>query len=219
MKRFIYLISIFIITLLFIGCFTDEKATEYQKYLESAMNASYRGEFDEYLILAETTKEEAEELYDDTIKYMANQIMIFNSINNGYISDEAKDKYYELAKKVLLKTKYTVNEARKIDGIYQIKVEIEPIDIWAATYDEIEEYINEFNNKYPDYEGMLDEEILEAEEEYAINILEILEKYVDDMQYKDKVSKIVEIEIGDDHLYGISKSSWNDIDDCVMGIK
>lgn len=219
MKKIVNLLIILTITFLFTGCFTDERTTEYQKYIKSSMDASYLGKFDEYVKMAETTKEEAEELYDTTVKYMANQIMDYNYVNADYISDETIQKYYDLAKNALLKSKYTVNEARKIDGIYQVKIQIEPIDIWEATYDEIDEYMEEFANKYGNYEDMSDDEIKDAEEEYANNVLEKLEKYVDDMQYKEKVNRIVEIEIDDDNLYGISQDSWNDIDDYVMGLK
>ena len=66
---------------------------------------------------------------------------------------------------------------------------------------------------------MTEAELLVAEDEYANEILNIITPYVTNMQYKETVTKIVEININDDGLFGISTEDWNDIDDYVMGIK
>ena len=207
------------ITVLLTGCFKDEKAAEYKNYIQAAMDASYLGRNDEYLVVADTTKEAAEELYEQTAEYLAKAIMKYNFVPYDDISEDTINKYIELSKKSLTKSKYTINDGRKVDGVYQVKVEITPIDIWEATNDEFEEYFEEFTNKYPDLQSMSDDELLDVEEEYANKILEILTPYVEDMHYKDTVSKIVEIQFDDDGLYGISQDDWDDIDDYVMGIK
>ncbi len=183
------------------------------------MDASYLGKSETYLVVAKTTKSEAEELYENTIEYLAYSIMEYNSVPYDDISEDTINKYIDLAKKALEKSKYTVNDGRKVDGVYQVKVEITPIDLWKATYDDVDEYIKEFTNKYPDLKTMSDNEILEAKEEYANKVLEILNPYVENMNYKDTVSKIVEIQFNEDGLYGISQDDWDDIDDYVMGLK
>lgn len=219
MKKIISLTVIFAITILLTGCLNDEKSTEYKDYIQAAMDASYLGESEDYLKVAKTTKEEAEELYENTAEYLAYSIMDYNSVPYDDISEDTIAKYTELAKKALMKSKYTINDGRKVDGIYQVKVEITPIDIWDATYDEVDEYIEEFTDKYPDYKTMSGDELLNAKEEYANKVLEILNPYVENMNYKDSVSKIVEIQFDDEGLYGISQDDWDDIDDYVMGIK
>ena len=168
MKK-ILLSTLATITLLVSGCeFTkDKKATEYTEYIEAAMDATYYGDSTKYVDVADTTVTEAKELYEHTIDYLAESIMLYNDVSIDYISEETYKKYQDLAKEALKKTKYTVNTAVKVDGIYQVKVEIEPLDIWESTYDEVEQYIGKFNEKYPDYESMTDEEVLAAEEEYA----------------------------------------------------
>lgn len=209
------------IALLLTGCsfFKDEKATEYTDYIEAAMDAAYYGDNVRYVKLADTTIVDAQKLYKNTIAYLAESIMLYNDVSSEYITEETVQKYNDLAKRALTKTKYTVNDAKKVDGIYQIKIEIQPIDIWKSTYDEVEEYIEKFNEKYPSYENMSEEEILNAEDEYAKGVLEIITPHVENMTYKDTVSKIVEISYDDDGLYGIPEEDWNDIDDYVMGIK
>lgn len=220
MKKSINLIIVLTITILLTGCFNNDKnKTEYKDYIQSAMDASYLGKSSQYLELANTTKEDAEELYNSTIEYLSYSLMKYNNVNYDVINNDIIEKYNELAKKALTKTKYVINDARKVDGIYQVKLEITPLDVWESTYDEVEEYIAEFIDKYPNYDSMTDEELIELEEEYAENILEILTPYVDNMTYKDTVNKIVEIQFDEDGLYGISDDEWNDIDDYVMGIK
>lgn len=219
MKKVFSFTIICTIAFLLTGCFKDEKATEYKDYIQAAMDASYLGKSETYLVVAKTTKSEAEELYENTIEYLAYSIMRYNSVPYDDISEDTINKYKELAKKALEKSKYTINDGRKVDGVYQVKVEITPIDLWEATYDEVDEYIEGFTNKYPDFKTMSGDELSAAEEEYANKVLEILNPYVDNMQYKDTVSKIVEIQFDDDGLYGISQDDWNDIDDYVMGLK
>lgn len=219
MKKVISLTIICAITILLTGCFKDEESTKYKDYIQAAMDASYLGKNTEYLVVADTTKEDAEELYDHTAEYLAYSIMKYNSVNYDDINEEIINKYKELAKEALKKSKYTINDGRKVDGVYQVKVEITPIDVWEATYDEVEEYIAEFLDKYPNYETMSGDELLAAEEEYANKVLEILNPYIENMNYKDTVSKIVEIQFDDDGLYGISQDDWDDIDDYIMGIK
>lgn len=219
MKKIISFAIVCTIVFLLTGCLKDEKATEYKDYIKAAMDASYLGRSETYLVVAKTTKEDAEELYEGTIEYLAYKIMKYNYVPYDDISEETINKYKELAKKALEKSKYTINDGRKVDGVYQVKVEITPIDLWKATDDEFNEYVEEFNSKYPNLKTMSGDELLAAEEEYANKVLEILNPYVEDMQYKDTVSKIVEIQFNDDGLYGISQDDWDDIDDYVMGIK
>lgn len=208
------------ITVLVTGCFNnDPKAKEYRNYIQASMDATYLGNYSKYLELADTTKESAEDLYDNTIEYLSYYIMYYNSVDYDNISDDIIEKYNNLAKEALQKTKYEVNEARKVDGIYQVKLEITPLDIWESTYDEVNEYIDEFIDKYPNYEAMTGDELIKIKEEYAERVLEILTPYVENMNYKDVINKIVEIQLDEDGLYGISENEWNDINDYVMRIK
>lgn len=220
MKKFIALTTIFAITILSTGCLTkNDESQKYSDYIKSAMDASYLNNNTKYLELADVTEDDTKELYDNTVEYLAYSIMNYNNVNYDVISDDIIDEYIDLAIKALNKTKYTINDARKVDGKYQVKLEIEPLNFWESSYDDVDNYIEEFSNKYNDSDSMTDEEIKLAEEEYANKVLDILTPYIKDMDYKEKVNKIVEIEIDKDGKYGISDNDWNDIDDYVMGIK
>mgnify|MGYP004517690989 CR=1 FL=1 len=220
MKKFIILTTIFAITILSTGCLTkNDESQKYSDYIKSAMDASYLNNNTKYLELADVTEDDTKELYNNTVEYLAYSIMNYNNINYDVINDDIIDEYIDLAIKALNKTKYTINDARKVDGKYQVKLEIEPLNFWENSYDDVDNYIEEFSNKYNDSDSMTDEEIALAEEEYANKVLDILTPYIEDMDYKEKVNKIVEIEIDKDGKYGISDNDWNDIDDYVMGIK
>ena len=220
MKKFIALTTILAITILSTGCLTkNEESQKYSDYIKSAMDASYLNNNTKYLELADVTEDDTKKLYDNTVEYLAYSIMNYNNVNYDVISEDIIDEYINLAKTALNKTKYTINDAKKVDGKYQVKLEIEPLKFWESSYDDVDNYIEEFSNKYNNYDSMTDEEITLAEEEYANKILDILTPYIKDMDYKEKVSKIVEIEIDDDGKYGISDNDWNDIDDYVMGTK
>lgn len=215
MKKKISLLLIMTVCICLTGCFKT-KTKEYQNYVKSAMDASYHGEFDDYVSNSVSTEEEAKKLYDSMISYFTNKIIEYTEVNEEYMSDELKAKYDEASKKILNKTKYKVNLAKKVSGVYQVKVEIDPINFWSIIEDDIKNSIEEFNNSTSD--ELSDEEWQTAEEEYAKKIYEIVNNNIDKVGYQDKVSKIVEIETSNKQ-YSIANEDWNDIDDYVMGLK
>ncbi|MDD6571034.1 MAG: hypothetical protein PUF12_01475 [Thermoflexaceae bacterium] len=216
--------SMLFIALAVTGC--DGKSTKataalYTNYIEAIMDCSYHGELERYTEVVDADSSEAEEVYNSTVEYYANELLYYNDVDSESISDELYDKYVALAGEIMAKTKYTVNEATKVNDEYQVKIEIYPVDINDITYDAVEQCIDEFNKMMDsmDTTKLTDEQWLEIEEGYGENVYNILKEAVPQMGYKDVVSKVVIIEVDKDGYYGISDDEWYDIDDYVVDMK
>lgn len=194
----------------------------YTNYIQAVMDCSYHGDFSNYIkVVNDATADDAQQVYDDTVDYYAYQLMYYNGVNDEEISEDLYNQYVSLAKEVMSKTKYTVNNANEVEGEYQVKIDITPIDFNDITNDEIDKYYDEFIEMLSDLDtdSFTDEQWSSYEEAYGNGVLEILQKYVSKIGYKDPVSKIVIISYDEDGLFGISDQDWYDIDDYVVDMK
>lgn len=205
----------------FTGCTSSAvTGSRYQEYIESGMKCKYYGELEGYKKACDATDEEAKEAYDSTIEYYANELMAYNGVSADYITSELYDKYVDVAEKIMAKAKFTVGKCTKVDGDWQLKIEISPMDINDITEDAIQKVMEAYNNAHTTDElnNSTDEQYAQWEEEFAQNILEVLDNAVSNIGYKDTVSKIVII-TEDDDGYGITDDEWYDIDDIVVDMK
>lgn len=200
-------------------------ATLYQKYINNIMEGCYYGDVAKYVEVCEATLDDAQAAHDNTVKFYAYQLMVFNGVDHEYISDEMYNKFVELAGSILAKAKFKVNEAVQVNDEWQVKVEISPIDINDTTWDEVEDAIVDYNNNSGaiDFSQMTEEQgeakYRELQEEYAQNVYNIIFSHISTIGYKDTVSKIVIITVDKDGLFGIPDDDWNDIDDLIVDMK
>lgn len=205
----------------FTGCTSSAvTGSRYQEYIESGMKCKYYGELEGYKKACDATDEEAKEAYDSTIEYYANELMAYNGISSEYISEDMYSKYVDLAGKIMAKAKFTVGKCTKVDGDWQLKLEISPVDINDVAEEDIQKIMDEYNNAHTSAEikDSTDEQYSAWEEEFAQKVLEVLSNAVNNIGYKDTVSKVVII-TEDEDGYGITDDEWYDIDDIVVDMK
>lgn len=200
------------------GC--ESAAQTYTKYIQATMDCTYRGETAEYMKLTESTQTEADEVYASQIEYTANIICNYLYVDMNYITEETMDGYKDAAEVLLSKMKYEVETAEKSGDSYHITIKCEPINCWEAIGTEIDEfYSGEFGDRYNEAAyGTSEDELAALEEEYAIEVLEIVNAHFADMSYKEPASKIVEIVEDENGYYGIADQDWYDIDDLLMDL-
>lgn len=196
-------------------------SARYTNYIEAIMDCSYHGKTDRYTEVVDADKSEAEEVYSSTVEYYAYELMYYNGVAYDYISEDLYNSYIDLAKEIMAKAKYNVNEATLVNEEYQVKIEIYPIDLNDISDEEVQNYMDEYNKMLDgiDTTNFTDEQWSEYEEVYGQNIYDILKKYVSQIGYKDVVSKIVIIQVDEDGYYGIPDEDWYDIDDYVVDMK
>lgn len=197
------------------GC-ASQKET-YTDYIQCVLDCTYLGTMDKYKEMTESTQEEAEEVYQSQVDYVKELICYQYAVEIDYVSEKTLDGYEALAKDIMAKVKYTVDPAEKSGDSYHITVNCEPIDLWDITYDTVEEFYNgEFGDRYNAV--TTEEELAELEEEYAVEVLDIVTAALPEMGYGDVQTKIVEITVDEDGMYGISDDDWLEIDDKLLNL-
>jgi len=185
----------------------------YQSYIKSIIAINYLGSTEEYIRASGATQEEADNLYDANVEYLANNILTYYGIN---IADapELKDDYMELARLIYSKCNYTVSKAYKDGSVYLVDVTIYPMDLFAQTSSEVSAYVESFNQGVAD--GVYNDYTLEQyETEFSKGMVEILTNGSLNMTYCEPVTITVEIvEEGD--TYYISDRDFLRIDAAMI---
>lgn len=194
----------------------------YSDYIEALMECKYNGKLEGYVTeVAGATKDEAQQCHDSTVEYYAYQLMAYTDVGYDYVSEDTIAQYVDVARRIMAKSSFTVHEGTKVGDDYQVRVDIEPININDLIHDDVESYIDQYNAmmESTDTSAYTDEQWDELEEQYAAGVLNIIEGYVAEIGYKDKVSKVVIIEFDEEGRYGISDEDWYDIDDYIVDMK
>lgn len=204
------------------GANNDNHGSYYSDYIRALMECKYYGKLESYMAeVAGATKEEAQKCYDSTVEYYAYQLMAYTDVGYDYLADETIGKWVELAKKIMAKSSFKVNKGTLVGDDFQVKVDIQPINIKDLIHDEVSAYMDEYNAMIDakDTSAYTDEQWNALEEQYAAAVLAIIESHISEIGYKDTVSKIVIIEFDEEGRYGISENDWYDIDDYIVDMK
>lgn len=201
---------------------SEAKGSWYSDYIKALMECKYYGELSGYQTeVANATKDDAQECHDGTVEYYAYELMQYTDVGYDYVSEETVNQWVDVAREIMAKTKFTVNEGTLVGDDYQVKVDIQPLNINDLIYDEVGAYIEEYNSMLNgvDTSAYTDEQWDALEEEYAAGVLTIIKNHIPEIGYKDTVSKIVIITFDEEGRYGISDEDWYDIDDYVVDMK
>lgn len=105
-------------------------------YIKSCLDVQFKGEFEEYMKLTESSKADSEKLYNNGI----------DAFMQGYealsLPEELENKFREAYKKMLKTAKYTVKEAKETDDGFVVKVAVEPMkcfENYAADLQELQQ--------------------------------------------------------------------------------
>lgn len=208
------LLAVLILSLTACG---QSAAQKYTDYVQGVMDCSYRGEFDAYTkSRGNKDNTEAQEVYDATVENYAYQLMNYLEVEYNYIDEDIIEQYKDLAAKLLMKTKYTVNKAEIAGKEYHIKLEIQPLDFCDIVVDAATAVADQYNADQAALgENATDEQLIELENAYARNMLEAVTPFVDQVGYKDTKTKVVIMQEGDEG-YGLEDADWQQIDNMVV---
>lgn len=182
---------------------------DYSNYVQALMDVNYKAEYDNYLAITGVDLNEAEAVYNEGIVNLAGQLMNAYGIENVEGSD-LEAQFEELARNIYSHAKYEITDVSKEDGIYSVTVTIYPIDIFAITYDDVNAYIQDMNNKvdqgvYNDYE------LVDYQLEYAEGIIQILNNALPNTGNSDGITVTVQI-LDNGEYYYISDSDFIALD-------
>ena len=121
MKKKCMLTLILSVAVMLLGGCGSMSAEDATLYTQSILDASYKGEFKEYIEQTESTEEEAQEIYDASLDV----IMAESGFEELGISDELEANYRQLFQDMLQSAKYEVGEAKEEeDDSYTLDVKV-----------------------------------------------------------------------------------------------
>ena len=130
------------------GC--GMKPEDAKAYVQATLDAGYKEDFGEYTKITESTKEEAQKLFDSNIDTVTNSL----GLSQFGVSEEMTEKYRELLKETFSKAKYTVGDVKETDGGFEVKVSAEPMQMFVGLEDAL---IGELEKKVKESKEDLDE--------------------------------------------------------------
>lgn len=153
------------------------KADNYVRY---TLDATYKADFTEYCEQVHISEDEARQNYLDGIQSEIDKFAKIYSVKN--IPEASKERLAEFYKKVYAKASYEVKNPSKKDGVYYVEVTVNPIDLFQISFDEIQKFVSDFNNRV--VAGEFNEYTDDQFEEYYINgILDICLANLDSSGY------------------------------------
>lgn len=178
-------------------------------YVKSMLDAQIQGNYDQYLELTDSTKKEAEDLYNKNIEAQ------MDAIDSQDLSDELSGKYEELFKKIFKQTKYTVGEAEEgEDDTFTVPVEVETLQLFEGIEEELtayqEELAAELMTQVAETGVMPEEE--ELNEKVFQYLYDYLNEKVDNPTYGKKSTIKVEVARNSDDIYEADESDLEEID-------
>lgn len=189
------------------GC--GMKPDDAKAYVQATLDAGYKANFDEYAKITDSTKEEAQKLFDDNIDTVTNSLG-FTALG---ATEETMDKYRELLKEIFAKVKYTVGDAKEADGGFEIEVTAEPMEIFSGMQDELvaklqEEVAKAGNDVSEDDVNQL-----------AIDMVhELLSEKLAEVTYGDPQTITVHVTKNSDGVWNITESDLQAVDAALFKI-
>lgn len=111
------------------GCGKKLTVEDAPAYVQAALDACYKGEFEAYIEFTKSTEEEAQALYEQGLDAK------MEDITNTNISSELKDQYRQLFAGLSGISKYTVGEAKEDGDGFTVEVSVESF----AMFDNLKE--------------------------------------------------------------------------------
>ena len=188
------------------GC--GMKPDDAKAYVQATLDAGYKADFDEYAKITDSTKEDAQKLFDN------NSDTVTNSLGFGALgaTEETTEKYRELLKEIFAKAKYTVGDVKEKDGGFEVVVNAEPMQIFSGVQDEL---VTKLQEKVAKSGQPKEEEI----NQLAIDMLyDLLTEKLASVTYGEPQSVTVHVTKDSNNVWNITESDLQAVDAALFTI-
>lgn len=206
-KKLVAMLLAAVMTFSLTGCIQTFDATA---YVQAELDLVTRHDVDQYVELLGVSKEEAEDIYAESMEEMDVVESIFSEVQ---VSDEVAQGYEKWVSDVMQKTKYTVLEAEEVEDGYVVVVEVQPIKAMegasGALATKTEAYMNEILNNATS--GTAIPSDAEINEKVYSMLLDILNNILETVTYGETISVETKIILNDDGVYEIDEASFEEL--------
>ena len=188
------------------GC--GMKPDDAKAYVQATLDAGYKADYDEYAKITDSTKEDAQKLFDNNID------TVTNSLGFGALgaTEETTEKYRELLKEIFAKAKYTVGDVKEKDGGFEVVVNAEPMQIFSGVQDEL---VTKLQEKVAKSGQPKEEEI----NQLAIDMLyDLLTEKLASVTYGEPQSVTVHVTKDSNNVWNITESDLQAVDAALFTI-
>ncbi len=218
-KKGFGILVVFVMVFTMTGCsLFDSKEKVYSRYITSMLDINYKNVSKDYTTLTGVSQKDAEAVYVSNMDYQAHNLMNYygiKEVDDGTILSE----FYYLAQSIFSNAKYEVTNVKhdKDTDTYSIELTVYPLDTLENSYDQVVEYIENFNARVDegDYNDATE---VEYETEFAEGIIEILKNTTGEPGYMDPVVLEIPIQPSDDY-YFVSDEDFIKIDKNILYIR
>jgi len=207
-KKLLICLTVFIMGIL-TGCGMSEE--EAKAYVEASLDAAYKGEFDAFVEITDSTPEGAVAMYEENMDH----IMESAGFSDLELSDELTENYRNLFLELIKKADYTVGNAVKNDDSFAVDVTVKPLVIFDGIESELTDaLLNRISemDEYPEDEEIT---IIGFEEMYKI----LAEKVENPLYGEDTVNVTINLHKNDKGMYEISEEDMLTLDNALFSIE
>jgi len=205
-KSLILLLTLFVIGIM-TGCGMSEE--EAKEYVQASLDAAYKGEFDAFIEITDSTPEGAKAMYEENIVHTM-EMAGFSEMN---LSEELTEKYEQLFLELAKSADYTVGDATKgEDGNLTVEVMVRPMTIFEGIDVEVTEALLDKiaeMEEYPD-----DSEIIEMSFEEMYNVL--TERMNNPVYGDEQVAVTINVHKNEEGMYAISEEDMLILDNALF---
>lgn len=203
-KYFAFFVATVMTLAMLTGC--GMKADDAREYVQAALDASYKGDFKEYVKITESTEEEAKALYD------GNMEQIMQSLGMGdSMTEEMRAKYEELFKSIFSKAKYTVGEAKETEEGFEVEVQTEQLQLFSELENDLIEEMEK------DLSGLEKQPTEEEINTIALeNMHSLLTEKLSDPAYGEAQTITVRVTKDEDGVWNISEEDLTAVDEALF---
>lgn len=174
-------------------------AEECSQFIDSALRASFYGDYADYVEKKFDTEENAQMLYETEIEYYSQALMYYLGVDYETVSDEIAEGFHEISRKVIEKVKWDTPAVDLGDGATYGSFELAmyPVDFLDIILE--------------DAQAVADSGV--EGDEYAQGMLDAITPWVDQTSHREPVIKTYNVDLD---AGVISTEDWDEIDDILM---
>lgn len=210
MKKKSVLITALVLVMAFLltACGGGMSASDAKEYAQSCLDAAYKAEFDTYMKWTDSTKEEAQAMYDQGIA----NTMAASGFEEAGVSQELQDAYKQLFIDLYGQAKYSLADAVEdgADG-YTIDVTVYPFTVFVGLEEELVAEVEELaaNLTSLPSEQEINQMVFQA-------MYDLLSARADNMVYGDPEVVTIHVIPDDDGVYYIPNADLVAIEEAVV---
>ncbi|MCI8835734.1 MAG: hypothetical protein HFH24_10220 [Ruminococcus sp.] len=204
------LMAVICLSMLLGGCGQKPTPELAQKYVQASLDVCYKGIYEPYMEITESTEEEAKALYEDVL----DQNMEASDFEEGLLDSETLEQIRQLYADMLNNCKYTVENAQEDGDGFTVDVIVEPLlfDINAIG----EEIMSAFSQLTPE-EQMFYQENEDEQTKYTVTLMmDILSSKVTSPEYAEPATITVHIQPDSNNVLTIAEEDMLEIDNSLI---